>query len=136
MEAQSSQPTPLGVLAAHAGDGCLATASLSHWHVSRRSGLRCVARAVARAGLQGHRQYAPLLFPVAEAGPQSLRRVPMPAFEPPIWMRVSIVNRHSDIGMLLAVSMPVSFRVFLQLQFVGAMIIAAGPGLVANCDLP
>jgi hypothetical protein len=105
-------------LAAHAGDGCLATASLSHWHHdgSRRSGFRCAARAVARAGLQGHRQYAPLLVPVAEAGPQSLRRVPLPVFEPPIWMRVPIVNRHSDISMLLAVSMPVSFRVFLQLQ--------------------
>ncbi len=51
-------------------------------------------------------------------------------------MRVSIVNRHRDISMLLAVSMPVSFRVFLQTAVAGAMIIAAGPGLVANCDLP
>ena len=61
-------------------------------------------------------QYAPLQVPAAEAGPHSLRRLPLPVFEPPIWMRVSIVNRHSDISMLLAVSRPVSFRVVLQLQ--------------------
>ena len=70
-------------LAAHAGDGCLATASesLSHWHVSRRSGFSCAASAVARAAMPGHRQYAPLQVP--EAGPQSLRRLPLPVLEPP-----------------------------------------------------
>ena len=82
MEAQSSQPA-LGGLAAHAGDGCLATASLSHWRVRRRSGFSRAASAVARAALQGHRQYAPLQVPAAEAGPQSLRRLPLPVFEPP-----------------------------------------------------
>ena len=50
MEAQSSQPA-LGGLAAHAGDGCLATASLSHWRVRRRSGFSRAASAVARAAL-------------------------------------------------------------------------------------
>ena len=85
MEAQSSQSAPLGGLAAHAGDGCLrvTTASLSHWHVRRRSGFGCAASAVAPAALQGHRQYAPLQVPAAEAGPQSLRRLRLPVLEPP-----------------------------------------------------
>ena len=82
-ESQSSQRAPVDGLAAHAGDGCLATASLSHWHVRRRSGFGCAASAVAPAALQGHRQYAPLQVPAAEAGPQSLRRLPLPVFEPP-----------------------------------------------------
>ena len=82
-ESQRSQPAPPGGLAAHAGDGCLATASLSHWHVRRRSGFGCAASAVAPAALQGHMQYAPLQVPAAEAGPQSLRRLPLPVFEPP-----------------------------------------------------
>jgi hypothetical protein len=82
---ESSQRAPVDGLAAHAGDGCLATASLSHWHVRRRSGSGCAASAVAPAALQGHTQYAPLQVPgpAAEAGPQSVRRLPLPVFEPP-----------------------------------------------------
>jgi len=41
------------------------------------------ASAVAPAALQGHMQQAPLQVPAAEAGPQSLRRLPLPVFEPP-----------------------------------------------------
>ena len=82
-ESQSSQCAAVDGLAAHAGDGCLATASLSHRHVRRRSGFGCAASAVAPAALQGHMQYAPLQVPAAEAGPQSLRRLPLRVFEIP-----------------------------------------------------
>ena len=80
-ESQSSQCAAVDGLAAHAGDGCLATASLSHRHVRRRSGFGCAASAVAPAALQGHMQYAPLQVPAAEAGPQSLRRLPLRVFD-------------------------------------------------------